>query len=842
MRLTVQKVVFIAIFLFAISYSKLISAQTTCGAGYTKAGVNWDWQYYNPSRPMPASPINFMFGKNIMRFAWSGTNTFRGIPVTDEHTGSGSSFGSGTDLKLVVGNGADTLIFDYEVTNVNFSVYDIDNGQALNVRAYNAANVLQTVTLARAAGTTLSPATTTSTNPTITASGTAVALTANTATANITIAGPINRVILTFTKSSGSDSIYISDIAACNNNTTTGVWPTGYQSVNTPEAGQPAYMLACYKDSIMIINTTTNVASLLYRDATFSTAGINSLAIDPYNQVIYYTDNARINTNRAIYKYNVRTGVKSTWIADVTAPPYNMTLNSVGLGSGGASFYAGSLFIGADVPDTFTYGNAVYRFDIDPITGNATKASRFWSKWAHNGSFLYDWSDFVINDGILYNFNTARLISNRTSMLHFDLNTEDTLRGFSDTARAQVSVNYLGQIWHMLSGKMQLYNTSTGTFAPAINITGVTGQSILDGGESFKFPYDYGDAPASYGRPFHFYKTSPDLKIGAEIDYQVKDTINAAADADDIYNTGSTDDEDGVSTFPALTTSNTTYTVNVRTTNSTGSAATLYGYIDFNRDGDFNDAGEKSTIANVPNGTTTATPIAVNFIGLTGGSVGGSFIRFRLATLSSEAGNASGYAATGEVEDYPISITAGSLPVELVDFTAIAKENNTTLLKWSTASEINNDFFEVQRKIPEKNTWETLGKVQGIGFSNSLNKYDFIDEKPANGINYYQLKQVDFDGKIDFSPIVSVTFKIDNSNTEPLLTIYPNPAKNELWLKSSETINTENALKVEVYNILGEMVESFIMTDNLQKLNINTYQKGLYLIKEGSQIQKLVIE
>ena len=90
--------------------------------------------------------------------------------------------------------------------------------------------------------------------------------------------------------------------------------------------------------------------------------------------------------------------------------------------------------------------------------------------------------------------------------------------------------------------------------------------------------------------------------------------------------------------------------------------------------------------------------------------------------------------------------------------------------------------------------------------------------------------------------MVSVTFKIENSKSESLLSIYPNPAKNELWLKSTGIINTENAINVEVYNILGEMVESFIMTDNLHRLDINTYQKGLYMIKEGSQIHKLLIE
>ena len=152
----------------------------------------------------------------------------------------------------------------------------------------------------------------------------------------------------------------------------------------------------------------TNQVELIYEvgntnliDTLFPPA-INSLAFDPVNPVVYFCDNARATRNRSIYKYNVRTNVKSTWVADVNTlgiPTY-----SNGMGSGGAAFYDGALYIGQDMQ----FANepaSVYRIDVDPSTGNPSpKAYRVWSKLGFTSSSLYDWADFVINDGIFYNF------------------------------------------------------------------------------------------------------------------------------------------------------------------------------------------------------------------------------------------------------------------------------------------------------------------------------------------------------------------------------------------------------------------------------------------------------
>jgi len=94
------------------------------------------------------------------------------------------------------------------------------------------------------------------------------------------------------------------------------------------------------------------------------------------------------------------------------------------------------------------------------------------------------------------------------------------------------------------------------------------------------------------------------------------------------------------------------------------------------------------------------------------------------------------------------------LPVELVNFRATATEFGN-LLQWETASERDNDFFEVQRSGDTQN-WEAVAKIPGNGNSDVIISYEYLDLNPQPGRNFYRLKQVDFDGAFEFSYIVSV--------------------------------------------------------------------------------------
>lgn len=179
---------------------------------------------------------------------------------------------------------------------------------------------------------------------------------------------------------------------------------------------------------------------------------------------------------------------------------------------------------------------------------------------------------------------------------------------------------------------------------------------------------DYGDAPdtaagtgagnyetiAANGGPSH--TIIPGLGIGTSVDNDSGSLQNATANADDSDQTP--DDEDGIASFPALdTTSGATYTVAVNVTNTTGSPAYLVGYLDFNKDGDFLDTGEKSATVTVnasgSQNVTVTTP--------TGMTTGTTFARFRLSATQVQAESSLGAATSGEVEDYQVTII--SVPV-----------------------------------------------------------------------------------------------------------------------------------------------------------------------------------
>lgn len=167
-------------------------------------------------------------------------------------------------------------------------------------------------------------------------------------------------------------------------------------------------------------------------------------------------------------------------------------------------------------------------------------------------------------------------------------------------------------------------------------------------------------------------------------------------------------------------------------------------------------------------------------------------------------------------------------------------ENNTTLLKWSTASEFNNQYFEVQRQ--DANTWETIGVENGKGNSQQLQNYTHIDAQPKEGINYYRLKQVDFDGKFEYSPVISVKFSnISNSpSTTPAVSIYPNPTSGEVWVKTDENIPSDNPQNISVFDVKGQQILSSLHKENTQLVDLKYFENGLYYLKIGKQSYKII--
>lgn len=162
-----------------------------------------------------------------------------------------------------------------------------------------------------------------------------------------------------------------------------------------------------------------------------------------------------------------------------------------------------------------------------------------------------------------------------------------------------------------------------------------------------------------------------------------------------------------------------------------------------------------------------------------------------------------------------------AIPVELVNFHAKIAKNNVEL-DWSTATERDNAYFEIERSANGKE-WKTIGKVLGNGNSSRKNMYNFTDDTPLSKINYYRLKQVDFNEKVNYSPIISVNLQ---ANGVPI-TVFPNPTHQYLTVVSDH-FDTENN-SANIYDISGKLVQSSLFEG--VNIDVSRLAQGIYHLR-----------
>lgn len=188
-----------------------------------------------------------------------------------------------------------------------------------------------------------------------------------------------------------------------------------------------------------------------------------------------------------------------------------------------------------------------------------------------------------------------------------------------------------------------------------------------------------------------------------------------------------------------------------------------------------------------------------------------------------------------QVKEAKITVNSGGgpLPIELISFSATATVNGYVELLWSTAAEINNDFYTIERS-QNGLEFEIAGQVKGSGTSTKVLNYNFIDDNPLPGISYYRLKQTDFDGQYEYFKLVTINL---NSQSTANLSIYPNPINIErkftvcftgALAKNEEiTITLTNLLgKENSFNYILNQDNNFIISGYLDK-NI---EPGIYWV------------
>lgn len=189
------------------------------------------------------------------------------------------------------------------------------------------------------------------------------------------------------------------------------------------------------------------------------------------------------------------------------------------------------------------------------------------------------------------------------------------------------------------------------------------------------------------------------------------------------------------------------------------------------------------------------------------------------------------YASLTFNDRFTIGSSDAPLPVELLSFTAEKFGDDVVDLKWQTVTEVNSDYFIVQRSSDGLN-WENINRVAAAGNSNSIINYQLFDYEPLFGQSYYRLKQFDFGGAFTYSQIRTVSF-----DQFAIINVYPNPTSGPVY------IDSEYAVDIQVFDFSGRVI---LQKENSNSCDLSDQAAGVYYVRISTQTsvqtEKIVLE
>lgn len=202
------------------------------------------------------------------------------------------------------------------------------------------------------------------------------------------------------------------------------------------------------------------------------------------------------------------------------------------------------------------------------------------------------------------------------------------------------------------------------------------------------------------------------------------------------------------------------------------------------------------------------------------------------------AGTVTTSAAVTSFSPFTLASTSLSnpLPVELISFKGRITNNETVELSWATASELNSDYFDIERS-EDGFSFLSIGKVKAAGTSAGNRNYLFEDITPSFGGSYYRLKQIDFDGRYDLSKMI----RIDSQRKDLALNVYPNPAKDQVTISSSE----DWQFTLRIVDEAGHTVYSNQQRTSKVEIDLLPLRQGFYWVDiftgTSKEVRKLII-
>ncbi|MGH2554023.1 MAG: GEVED domain-containing protein [Chitinophagaceae bacterium] len=833
-----------------------------CPIGYTQAQANWDYleYYYNSGlnlAPYGYSSPNGNYVSNAMeqtqRFA-IGPNSFSivtsavGIVKGENATHIGDIAGyTGNDAQYTpTANGQTiTITFATPVRNANFTLYDIDNNAVINVTAADAGALPLVVTATPQAPTIL--AIVGAVGKTITANATVLANNDNRGTVTIAVAGtalnPVKSITITCTTIGADPIFWLSDINACVTGSFPANWHQGFN--NQPFTGftqnQPDYFIVTPdNNSAYMMDPATARCWYLFTDA--SKTYMNSFAYDPNNKYLYYiTENASLDrNNKTLKRYDFNTETSSVVLADITATLGFATFNS-GVESAAAAFYNGQLFIGIE-GGQFSSGNTresiIWRIDFD-ASQNPVYACLVYSTPSYNGSgnIIHDWADLLVKDGIVINYNSARVGANygNSSYTHYNMMTGAAVV-YNNPSPGQKYSGQAGMDWagnmYMIYDSLWQYNN--GVISNKIKMTVITvpgdpappawSGNAGDGSDPFRPKCDFGDAPASYDpnpNSTAVHERSELIRLGAAWDREwLKKGVTSVEDTDD-----------GVGTVPVMPPGSGAYLVQATVFNNIGANATLCAWVDFNANGVF-DASEGITPITVPSSASNQL-VYLYWPSYTTPLVNGQYTYLRIRITSASAGmttsHATGYFTNGEVEDYRIIVDNYPLSVSNLSFDIKLINNQYVKLNWSAVEDINFGGYEIEKSKDSRN-WEMAGLMASNGQAGQKN-YEFNDYSPYTGTTFYRLKFIGTGGNnARYSEIRSV----NKYYLSDQVTIKPNPVINmaDIGIEALENTTADILLStLNGKNIFSQKYPVHAGSNSIKIPVKNEWANGMYLIR-----------
>jgi hypothetical protein len=186
-----------------------------------------------------------------------------------------------------------------------------------------------------------------------------------------------------------------------------------------------------------------------------------------------------------------------------------------------------------------------------------------------------------------------------------------------------------------------------------------------------------------------------------------------------------------------------------------------------------------------------------------------------------------------------VDATNSPLPISLLYFNAKV-DGGRVITTWSTAQELNNDFFTIERATNIEQ-FEVIGEpIEGAGTTKERRDYSMVDENPLYGRSYYRLKQTDFDGKFTYSNVQLIDYEGPRFAT---LKVYPNPSKGDNLTVVIAGLKEQTSFPIHIYNIQGQLIYKGVFeVDNPGTIHRelefgNQLRSGVYIIRAGETLQ-----